>query len=146
MTNIQDAKEARDKAESQESLKKVAETAGLPKINDDLYGKVTEANNDTIKLAEGDEINLFAKATNEAGEAVSLPMPPKGKIGNKRNFPEVVSDAVLTLKNGETGEFMTTAHALMGQRASQAGLEPTDVVTLTLTPTLIPKEEEKDNK
>ena len=142
MTNIEAAKEARDKAASQESLKQVAEGANLPKINDDLYGKVTEANNDTVKLADGDEINLLAKVTKQDGETVSLPMSPKGKIGNKRNFPEVVSTAILTLKPGETGEFMTTAHALMGSRVAQMNLEPTDVLTLTLTPTLVPKEEE----
>ena len=143
MSNIEAEKEARDKAASQESLKKVAEGAGLPKISDDLYGKVTEANSDTISLADGDEINLVAKVTKENGETVNLPMAPKGKIGNKRSFPEIVSTAVLTLKPGETGEFMTTAHALMGNRASQMDLEPTDVLTLTLTPTLVPKEEEE---
>ena len=142
MTNIEAAKEARDKAASQESLKKVAEGAGLPKISDDLYGKTTDANNDTIKLADGDEINLVAKVTKEDGETVNLPMSPKGKIGNKRSFPEIVSEAILTLKPGETGEFMTTAHALMGSRASQMDLEPTDVLTLTLTPTLVPQEDE----
>ena len=144
MTNIEAAKEARDKAASQESLNKVAASTDLPKISDDLYGKVTEANNDTLKLAEGDEITLVAKVTKEDGETVNLPMAPKGKIGNKRNFPEIISTALLTLKSGETGEFMTTAHALMGSRASQMNLEPTDVLKLTLTPTLVPKEE--DNK
>ncbi|MCH5234137.1 MAG: hypothetical protein J1E16_02505 [Muribaculaceae bacterium] len=142
MQNIEAAKEARDKAASQESLNKVAATSDLPKISDDLYGKVTEANNDTIKLADGDEINLVANVTKEDGESVNIPMSPKGKIGNKRSFPELISTAVLTLKSGETGEFLTTAHALLGSRASQMNLEPTDVLKLTLTPTLVPKEEE----
>ncbi|MCH5242184.1 MAG: hypothetical protein J1F67_07140 [Muribaculaceae bacterium] len=142
MQNIEAAKEARDKAASQESLNKVAASSDLPKINDDLYGKVTEANNDTIKLADGDEINLVAQVTKEDGENVNVPMSPKGKIGNKRSFPELVSTAVLTLKSGETGEFLTTAHALLGSRASQMNLEPTTVLKLTLTPTLVPKEEE----
>ena len=142
MQNIEAAKEARDKAASQESLNKVAASSDLPKINDDLYGKVTEANNDTIKLTDGDEINLVAQVTKEDGENVNVPMSPKGKIGNKRSFPELVSTAVLTLKSGETGEFLTTAHALLGSRASQMNLEPTTVLKLTLTPTLVPKEEE----
>lgn len=144
MQNIEAAKEERDKAASQESLKKVAETSGLPKISDDLYGKVTEANNDTIKLADGDEITLTAQVTKEDGETVNLPMSSKGKIGNKRSFPELVSTAILTLKSGETGEFLTTAHALMGSRVSQLKLEPTDVLKLTLTPTLVPKQEEPE--
>ena len=143
MQNIETAKEERDKAASQESLNKVAATSDLPKISDDLYGKVTVANNDTLKLAEGDEITLTAQVAKEDGETINLPMAPKGKIGNKRNFPELISTAVLTLKSGETGEFLTTAHALLGSRAAQMKLEPTDVLKLTLTPTLVPKEEDK---
>lgn len=144
MSNIESAKEARDKEASQASLKQVAENESLPKISDDLYGKVTEANNDTVKLAKGDEVNLVAQVTKENGENVNLPIPPKGKIGNKRNYPEIISDALVTLSNGETGEFLTTAHALMGSRSKQMGLEPTDVIKLVLTPTLVPKEEEPE--
>lgn len=143
MQNIEADKEAKDKAASQESLKQVAETSGLPKINDDLYGKVSQAN-DSVKLATGDEVTLVASLTKENGENLSFPMPPRGKIGNKRSFPEVISDAMLSLKSGETGEFITTAHALLGGRAAQMGLEPTDIVKLTLTPTLVPKEEPKE--
>ena len=142
MSNIEAAKEARDKEASQESLKQVAESDNLPKISDDLYGKVSVANNDTTVLADGDEINLVAKVTKENGDAVNMPLPPKGKIGNKRSFPEIISSAVLSLKNGETGEFLTSAHALLGNRAKQMDLEPTDVLKLTLTPTLVPQEEE----
>ena len=142
MANIEADKEARDKAASQESLKKVAEGASLPKISDDLYGKVTEANNDTVSLVDGTEVNLVAKITKQDGETVNIPMSPKGKIGNKRSFPDVISEAIRTLKNGETGEFMTTAHALLGNRAAQMNLEPADVLTLTLTPTVVPQEEE----
>lgn len=145
MTNIENAKEARDKAVSQESLKQVAETSGLPKISDDLYGKVTVANNDST-LADGNEITLDFQVTKEDGESVRVPLSSRGKIGNKRNFPEVVSEAILTLKSGETGEFLTSAHALLGQRVAQMDLEPKDVLKLTLTPTLVPKEEEKDKK
>lgn len=141
MNNIQADKEARDKAASQESLKKVAESSDLPKISDDLYGKVTVANNDSSLLADGDEINLIAKVTKEDGETVNIPMPPKGKIGNKRSYSEIITEALKTLKSGETGEYLTTAHALLGQRAAQMNLEPTDVLKLTLTPTLLPKEE-----
>ena len=145
MTNIEQAKEARDKAESQESLKQVAEKAGLPKISDDLYGKVTNAT-DSAALTDGEEVNVQAEITKEDGEAVSMPVTPKGKIGNKRNYPEVLSAAMLTLKSGETGEFMTSAHALMGARAAQLELEPTTVLKITLTATAVPQEEEKTDK
>ena len=145
MQNIENAKEAKDKAASQESLKQVAEKAGLPKISDDLYGKITVSNEaDTVALADGDEVNVEAKVTKQDGETVSIPISPKGKIGLKRNYPEVISEALTKLKSGETGEFMTTAHILAGQRAKQLDLEPTDVLTVTLTATLVPAE--KDEK
>ena len=142
MQNIENAKNLKDEAASRESLSKVAASASLPKIGDDLYGKVVEAAQGD-SLVDGSEITLVAQVTKEDGEAISMPLPSKGKLGNKRNFPEVITDALLTLKSGETGEFMTTAHALLGARAKQLGLEPTDVLTLKLTPTIVPPVEEE---
>lgn len=142
MSNIEAAKDARDKTASQESLKKVAETAGMPKISEDLYGKVTNTT-DGEALVENQEVNVEATVTKTDGENINMPISPKGKIGNKRNFPEIISSALLTLKNGETGEFLTSAHALLGNRAIQMGLEPTDVIKVVLTATVVPQEEEK---
>ena len=145
MQNIEKAKEEKDKATSQASLKTVAEAAGLPKISDDLYGKATDTT-DGEALAEGDEITLEAKLLKENGDVLSMPVSSRGKIGNRHNFPEVMSDAILNLKSGETGEYMTTAYALLGARAKQMNMEPKDVVKMTLTPTLMPKETEEDKK
>lgn len=143
MQNIEENKRQKDEAESRESIKKVAETSGLPKITDDLYGKPTDkVQGDSIK--KGDDVTLVAVITKENGETVNLPLPPKGEIGNKRNFPDILSDALETLKSGQTGEFLTTAHALVGPRAMQFNLQPADVLKLKLTPTLAPKEENKD--
>lgn len=145
MQNIEKAKDEQDKAASQQSLKSAAEAAGLPKITDDLYGKTTETT-DGEALADGNEITLIAKVTKEDGETVRMPIAPKGKIGNKRNFSEAVTDALLTLKSGETGEYLTTAYALAGQRAKQMGMEPNEVLKLTLTPTLVPQNPDEDKK
>ena len=144
MNNIQQAKEAADKAMSQESLKAVADAAGMPKISDDLYGKVTQSNNDTVTLKKGDEITLDLKVTKEDGEALNLPLAPKGKIG--RGYPEILTEAILKLKSGETGEYMTSAHALLGARAPQMNLEPNDVIKFSVTPTLVPQEDAPADK
>ena len=144
MQNIEAAKEERDKATSQESLKQVAEKDALPKINDDLYGKVTEAMpNDSVAITEGDQVFVEAKFTKENGDNINIPVAPKGKVGNKRNFPEIVSDAMTSLKSGETGEFLTSAHAVLGSRASQLDLKPEDVIKMTITATLVPKTDEE---
>lgn len=140
MQNIENAKTEKDKVSSQESLKKVGEAAGLPKINDDLYGKVT-VTTDGKALEEGDEVTVDAKFTKEDGESINVPFAPKGKIGNKRNYPEVIATALENMRSGETGDFMTTAHALMGGRAQQMGLKATDVVKFTISATLVPQEE-----
>lgn len=142
MGNIEKAKEENDRVTSQESLKQVANAENLPKIDDDLYGKTTVPTDSAI-LNDGDEINLVAQISNVEGDAVNVPLPPKGKIGNKRNFPGVVTNAVLCLKSGETGEFLTTAHALLGGRVTQMGLKPTDVLKMKLTASLVPKVEDK---
>lgn len=143
MTNIENEKAEKDRVSSQESLQKVAQAAGEPKISDDLYGKVTVPN-DSAALTDGEEVSLQLTLTKENGEAVNLPLAPKGKIGNKRSFPEIVSTALLQLKSGETGQFLTTAHALLGNRAKQMNLEPNDVLKMTVTATALPKEEPKE--
>lgn len=145
MQNMETAKKEKDQAESRESLKNVAASSKLPMISDDLYGKPTD-NVTGDSIVDGTEITLVAVITNEKDETVNLPLPPKGKVGNQRNFPEVLSKALETLKSGQTGEFLTTAHALLGPRAMQMNLKPADVLKLKLTPTIAPSEEEKDKK
>ena len=145
MTDIDNAKKERDKVASQESLGQEAKSADLPKIDDDLYGKVTETTDGAI-LNEGDEVTAEIKITKADGESLNMPMSNKGKIGNNRNFPSVVSNAMLNLKSGETGEFMTSAHALLGNRAKQMNIAPTDILKMTITATVVPQEENKDEK
>ena len=145
MQNIENTKKAKDEAESRESIQKVAASSNLPKITDDLYGKPSD-NVQGDSIVDGSEVNLVAKITKENGEDLNLPFPPKGKVGNNRNFPEVLSKAMETLKSGQTGEFITTAHALFGPRAMQMNLKPADVLKITLTPTLAPSEENQEKK
>lgn len=146
MQDIQKSKDEREKVASQESLKAAAEAAGLPKIDDDLYGKVT-ATTDSAILNVGDEVTAQVNLTKENGEPVTYPISGKGKIGNKRAFgSDVVSNAMLNLKSGETGEFMTTAHALFGTRVQQVGLKSNDVLKMQITATLVPKTEKPDDK
>lgn len=145
MGEIEKAKKDRDQVASRESLSQLATAAGLPKIDDDLYGKVTQTTDGAI-LNQGDEVEVEVKLTQEDGTPVNMPMQSKGKIGNKRNFPEIISNAMLNLKSGETGEFMTTAHALTGGRTQQLNLKPTDVIKITVTATLVPPAEDKKDE
>ena len=145
MSDIDNAKKERDKVASQETLGQEAKAADLPKIDDDLYGKVTETTDGAI-LNEGDEVTTEIKVTQANGDPVNMPMSNKGKIGNNRNFPSIISNAMLNLKSGETGEFMTSAHALLGSRVKQMNMKPTDILKISVKATLVPQEENKDEK
>lgn len=143
MASIENAKKEKDDISSRETLSSAAKEAGLPKIDDDLYGKVTSTTDGPI-LDRDNEVTTEIQITNAAGDPVNLPLPNKGKIGNARSFPGVISIAMLQLKSGETGEFMTTAHALTSGRAKQMGLEPNEIIKITVKATLVPQEEDKD--
>lgn len=145
LNQIDTEKKERDKKAAQESLGAEATKANLPKISDDLYGKVTETT-DSAQLVKGDEVTTEIKITKLNGDEVNIPLPAKGKVGNSRNYPEVVSSILETLKNGESGEYLTSAHALLGGRATQMNLEPTDILKISIKASLVPQEENKDKK
>ena len=141
MNQISDEKEEKDKAASRETLSQEAGKLGLPKINDDLYGK-TIATSDGEQLKKGDDVTFQLKVTKADGAPVNGPSPSKGKIG-ARNLPEPLNDALETLKSGEEGEFTTSAHAYYGQRCKQVGLTPTDLVKFTVKAEIVKEEDKK---
>ena len=141
MNSITTAKENRDKEASRETLTQVAAKLNLPKIADDLYGKVTETT-EGEQIKEGDEVKLDVKAEKADGSSFKGNLPTRGKVG-ARNFPEPLNDAIISLKDGETGHFATTAMALYGQRCKQMGLEPSDIITFTLKAETIKEEADK---
>ncbi|MDE7109976.1 MAG: hypothetical protein K2O49_08445, partial [Muribaculaceae bacterium] len=77
-----------------------------------------------------------------AGKSLDIPLPTSLKIGS-RNLPQQISDAIKTLKNGETGKFITTANDLFGRRSEQFNLAPKDVIVMDITATLDPTQTEK---
>lgn len=138
--SIEQQKSEKDKALSQESLQQVATKDNLPKLTDDLYGKVT-VKTDSAAFVKNDNVDIKLQLAKENGETINLPLPTKGRVGNERSFPMVISDALLKLKSGETGEFLTTAHALFGPTAKQRGFEPTEVIKMTLSASIAPAAE-----
>lgn len=147
MTHIQDAKLQQNQKESRESLRNAAKTAGLPKISDDLYGKALDKV-EGEDLTQGTEINLVATVTKLNGDPIKYTLPKHGKVGLKRSFPDVVNEALKTLKNNQTGEFLTTANALffntgealMDGRDEKLNLKPSDIIKMNLTPSAVQQE------
>lgn len=142
LTNIENAKKQKDEASSRASLKKDAETAGLPMISEDLYGKVTTTN-DSAVIKDGDELDINVEVTKIDGSVVRLPLQKKVKLGVTRSLPEVLKEALLKLRTGETGEFMTSAHAITDGRSKQFDLEPEEVLKVKLSASILPTPENK---
>lgn len=143
MGQFNEEKTERDRAAAAANLSQEAKKLNLPKISDDLYGQVT-GKTEGEALKDGDNVALEISLTGVKGNRIEAPLPSKAKIG-ARNLPTPLSDALQTLKNGETGKFATSAQALFGQRCSQLGLEPSDVVIAGIKATAIGADEKLDN-
>ena len=133
--------QAREKAAASESLTQEAKTMKLSKISDDVYGEVT-VKTDSVAFKTGDGVRMDIKLSQPDGKELNAPLPVKGKIG-ARNIMAPINDMLKTMKSGESGKFITSARALFGQRVSQLGLEPSDVVVVDLKASLVPDEPKK---
>ena len=141
MGKFNEQKEERDKAAASESLSQEATNLKLSKIADDVYGEVT-VKNDSVALKDGDNVKMDLSLATVAGKELNAPLPTRGKIG-ARNIVAPVNDMLRSLKSGETGKFITPARALFGPRVAQLGLEPSDVVVVTLKASILPDEDAK---
>lgn len=139
MGEFNSQKEERDSKAATENLSKAAASLKLKPISENLYGEVTEKT-DGAQIKDGDDVNATITFAHADGKSIDTPLPSKFKVGS-RNLPETVSDALKTLKSGESGKFATSARAIFGQRSSQIGLEPSDVVVMTIKATVVPSEE-----
>lgn len=141
MGQFNEQKEERDKAAATESLSQEASNLKLSKIADDVYGEIT-VKTDSVALKDGDNVRMDLSLATVGGKELNAPLPTKGKIG-ARNFVAPLNDMLKSLKSGETGKFITPARALFGPRVGQIGLEPADVVVVTLKASVLPDEEPK---
>ncbi len=135
-------KEERDSQAAIDNLNKAAAEMNLTKITDDVYGEVTEKS-EGEQIKDDDNVEVALSLTNEAGKQIEANLPTKIKVG-ARNIPATLTSALTFLKSGETGKFATTAKALFGQRSSQMGLQPSDVVVMTIKPTVVVPEQTED--
>ncbi|MDE6533181.1 MAG: hypothetical protein K2J49_00650 [Muribaculaceae bacterium] len=133
MSEFNREKELRDSEAASEALAKAAAAKNMSKISDNLYGNV--AKNDGEKLKDGDNIKLNIKITDTNGKTVKAPMPSTLTIG-RRMKESPLNEAFLSLSSGQNGVFLSSAQALFGPRCTQLGLQPDDVLTIDMTPTI----------
>lgn len=141
MGEFNNRKEERDKAAAAESLNLAGKKLSLKEISENLWGEVT-GKTDGAQIKDGDNVDVQIEMTRMDGQPLQAPLPNQLKVG-ARNMPSAITDAIKTLKSGETGKFATSAQALFGARSSQMGLEPADVVLMTVKAIVVTPEEEK---
>lgn len=133
MNEFNQEKEARDKAAADAALAKAAEKEGFGKISDDLYGNIKESLG--RKIQDGDRINVDFTITDLGGKPIEAPFPKSLVVGQRLNNTPL-GDAFKSLVSGEKGTFLTTAQALFGARSAQLGVQPSEVLRVTVTPTV----------
>lgn len=126
---IADQKLARDKKEAAESLKKEAAKLKMSAVNEDLYCKVTTPGSGA-QLKIGDKITLQLDIKKADGSDLGLPMPNEIEIG--AGLPETLTKALTSMKPGEKATFASTAIAIFGERCSQMGMKPADVLIINI--------------
>ena len=107
------------------NLEKVAKEMGFTKLSDTLYVKVVSPGNGP-KFKLGDRIPLEATASTLNGnDLVTKQFPDSVTLGEGRLRP-VVREAVLSMKDGSTCQFMTTPRTLLGKRMHTVYKLPAD--------------------
>lgn len=142
MNDFSVKKENRDKEEAQATLAKEAAKLKMAKITDEIYGGPTDKKEGQL-LKKGDAVILKVKLSDLKGNSFDVPLPTSVKIGG-RNIPQPLSDALTSLRNGESGKYLTSAFALFGSRVSQLGLQPDEILVMDLTASIDTSEAAKD--
>lgn len=136
MNDFSSRKDEIDKQAATKALSKEAAKMKLAKISDILYGGPVDKKNG-VQIKDGDDVTVKVTAKTAAGKSLDIPFPSSMKVG-ARNLPSQLTEAVKTLKSGETGKFVTTAYDLFGRRTDQFKLAPKDVVIMDITATVDP--------
>lgn len=139
MSEFNKQKEERDQEAATKALEKEATAKKMAKISDNLYGNVPAAKD--MRIKDGDKVKVDIKITDSKGNPVNAPLPSTLVVG-QRMKDSPINDALLSLSSGQKGTFLTSAYALFGARSSQMGVEPNDVLTIEMTPTI--EEEAKE--
>ncbi|MDE7402715.1 MAG: hypothetical protein K2M87_04805 [Muribaculaceae bacterium] len=124
--------------EASENLKKArmaliaeAREQKLHKYTENLYGKITRrGSGPTAKI--GDEVHPTIHYEQADGDDFTMPTPGRVLIGAP-GLPTVYNEIFTRLGKGDAGVFATPAEAIFGARTQIMGLEPDDILVVTVT-------------
>lgn len=123
-------KEAMDKAAAEEALQKKAKSLKLQKINDILYASAGQGGEGAV-LKNGDRAGISISVMDAQGHEIDRREQQAAEVGKMGMGP--LSDAMLTMKIGETRTFYTYASALLGRMYQRYKLKGTDLVSFRIT-------------
>lgn len=139
--NIQ--KEEADRATAVATLSEAAKAGKWTKIDDTLYGGLVKTAGEGAVVKPGDFVGVQVEINDTDGKEIDRRTMDRVKVG--QSFPGPVTEAIYTMKVGETRTFYTTGPAMFGRLISRYNVKPTQILTftVTLTPPAAPKSEEQ---
>ncbi|MCM1377960.1 MAG: hypothetical protein NC097_08195 [Clostridium sp.] len=123
-------KELEDTKAAQASLASTAKQLSMTKINDYLYGKII-TNGDGQVLKDGDKVSLDITAATVDGQPIGMQFPREIVVGRNLSSP-LISQALRTMKVGQTSQFIASPIQLMPRRYRAGEYKGTDLVKFTI--------------
>ncbi len=130
LTRLNAQKEEADKQKAGEALTAEAAKRKMQKINPNLYAKMVKAGNGA-QIKKGDKVNVDFKLLKADGSDFGFPSPPQLEPGSSI-LPVLVTEALESMKVGETKQFITSAVGIFGATASKMGLDPKELILFTI--------------
>ncbi len=124
-------REQLERANARLMLSEIAQKRGMKRINDLLYSKVLKEGSG-LPVDSGATIDVDIKYMHTDGESLGMPNPEEVTVGRESMQP-VMCDIFMTMKQGETALFATSAEELLGQRAEIINLQLDDIILLQIT-------------
>lgn len=119
------------RGQARQSLVEEARKLNLAKISDDLYFRI-ERKGEGPNAEPGDVAYVSVAYRYPDGKDIGMPTPNMVNVG-VQGMPSVMTEAFTRLNKGAKGVFATSAYALFGSRTEILGLNPADVVIVTIS-------------
>lgn len=119
-----------NKKKAQEKLASFVKGKSYIDMGNGLYGKILrQGKGEAVKI--GDMVQCNITITDSKGKKIGIPMPKDLSLNNHiAQLP--IGQALMKMKPGAAGEFITTAYDMFNTRATEYGLEISEPLVLTI--------------
>lgn len=123
-------REKADRVTATKALEKTAAKLGMTRLGDNLYGKTITAGYGP-QIKNGDMVMVDISAATVKGELVGMQLPDHMVVGRNYSSP-LFSEALLTMKEGETRQFIASPIDLMPRRYRQGEYKCDNLIKITI--------------